>query len=115
MVFAWILAAMPANIKQAQQLATDQYLRTRNYSSLQEQQTHGREEWLRSDFVRKANNFARLWARFAAQSNEKNSFDIDLARKLDKAFDDLRKLRAGQANNGDTLHWPMFMMPDTPT
>jgi hypothetical protein len=30
-----------------------------------------------------ANNFARLWARFAAQSNEKYSIDVDLAKKLD--------------------------------
>jgi hypothetical protein len=110
LAFAWILAAMPtvrsiltlillsgtlraqtASVKQAQQLATEQYLRTRDYSSLQEQQKRSQEEWLRSDFVHKANNFARLWARFAARSNEKNSFDVDLARKLDKAFTELRK------------------------
>jgi hypothetical protein len=90
-LLAGALAAQSASEKVAQQLATDQYLRTRNYSNLQEQQKHSQEEWLRSDFVRKANNFARLWARFAAQSNEKNSFDIDLAKKLDKAFSELRK------------------------
>jgi hypothetical protein len=90
-LLAGALAAQSASEKVAQQLATDQYLRTRNYSNLQEQQKRSQEEWLRSDFVRKANNFARLWARFAAQSNEKNSFDIDLAKKLDKAFSELRK------------------------
>ena len=91
LLLAGALGAQTASIKQAQQLAADQYLRTRNYSSFQEEQKHSREEWLRSDFVRKANNFARLWARFAAESNEKNSFDVDLARKLDKAFSGLRK------------------------
>jgi hypothetical protein len=90
-LLAGALGAQSASEKVAQQLATDQYLRTRNYSNLQEQQKRSQEEWLRSDFVRKANNFARLWARFAAQSNEKNSFDIDLAKKLDKAFSELRK------------------------
>jgi hypothetical protein len=90
-LLAGALGAQSASEKVAQQLATDQYLRTRNYSNFQEQQKRSQEEWLRSDFVRKANNFARLWARFAAQSNEKNSFDIDLAKKLDKAFSELRK------------------------
>jgi hypothetical protein len=85
------LRAQTVGIKQTQQLATGQYLRTRDYSSPQEEQKRSREEWLRSDFVRKANNFGRLWARFAAQSNEKNSFDVDLAKKLDKAFSELRK------------------------
>jgi DMSO/TMAO reductase YedYZ molybdopterin-dependent catalytic subunit len=90
-LLAGALGAQTASIKQAQQLATEQYLRTRDYSNPQEQQKRSQEEWLRSDFVRKANNFARLWARFAAQSNEKNSFDVDLAKKLDKAFSELRK------------------------
>jgi hypothetical protein len=90
-LLAGALGAQTASIKQAQQLAADQYLRTRDYSSLQEQQKRSQEEWLRSDFVRKANNFARLWARFAARSNEKNSFDVNLAKKIDKAFSELRK------------------------
>ena len=90
-LLAEALGAQTESIKQAQRLAAEQYLRTRDYSSLQEQQKRSQEEWLRSDFVHKANNFARLWARFAARSNEKNSFDVNLAKKLDKAFSELRK------------------------
>jgi hypothetical protein len=96
-LLAGALGAQTASIKQAQQLAADQYLRTRNYSSFQEQQKRSHEEWLRSEFVRKANNFARLWARFAAQSNEKNSVDVDLAKKLDKAFSEVRKTQGWPA------------------
>ena len=90
-LLAGALGAQTASIKQAQQLETEQYLRTRADSSFQEQQKRSQEDWMRSDFVRKANNFAVLWAQFAAQSNEKNSFDVDLAKKLDKAFSELRK------------------------
>jgi hypothetical protein len=37
-LLAGALRAQTASVKQAQQLATEQYLRTRDYSSLQEQQ-----------------------------------------------------------------------------
>ena len=75
----------------AEQLQMEQYVRSRDTHSLQEEELRRQAEWLQSDLVRKANKFASLWIQFTADENTKHTFDVKLARKLEKAFSDLQK------------------------
>jgi hypothetical protein len=47
------------------------------------------EEFARTQFLAKANNFVALWTDFASRLNEKQTFDVKLAKKLSKAFHEL--------------------------
>lgn len=75
----------------AEQLRIEEYLRTKDRHSLQEDELRRQAEWLQSDLVRKANKFALLWVQFTAEENTKHTFDVKLARKLEKAFSELQK------------------------
>ncbi len=76
---------------QAEALQLQQYRRSRDLSSPADEERRRQAEWRQSDLVRKANKFALLWAQFAARSDTQGTLDIKLARKLEKAFSDLRK------------------------
>jgi hypothetical protein len=77
--------------KQAETLEVEQYRRARDASAPAEDERRRQAEWLQSDLVRKANKFASLWAQFTAQANARHTLDINLAKKLAKAFNDLEK------------------------
>jgi hypothetical protein len=77
--------------RQAATLELEQYRRARDTSSPAEEERRRQAEWLQSDLVRKANKFALLWAQFTAQANARHTLDINLAKKLEKAFNDLEK------------------------
>jgi len=47
------------------------------------------EEFARLQFLAKANQFVALWGDFASRLNEKQTFDVKLAKKLAKAFHEL--------------------------
>jgi len=85
---AALFAQKPLGQRQAETLQMEQYQRTRDSSSLASE-----AEWLQSDLVRKANKFALVWAQFTAEVNARHTFDVKLAKKLDKAFNDLQKAR----------------------
>ena len=86
-----LFAQKPLEQRQAETLQMEQYHRNRDSSSPAEDEQRRQAEWLQSDLVRKANKFALLWAQFTAEVNARHTFDVRLAKKLDKAFDDLQK------------------------
>jgi hypothetical protein len=88
---ASLSAQKPSDQKQAETLQQQQYLRTRDVSNPAEEEQHRQAEWRQSDLVRKANKFAVLWAQFTAEANAQHTFDVKLAKKLEKAFNDLQK------------------------
>ena len=47
------------------------------------------QEFARTQFLEKANQFVALWEDFASRLNEKQTFDAKLAKKLAKAFHEL--------------------------
>jgi hypothetical protein len=76
---------------QAETLQLQQYRRSRDLSSPAEEELRRQSEWRQSDLVRKANKFALLWAQFTTEVNTGQTFDIKLAKKLEKAFSDLEQ------------------------
>lgn len=83
---------------QAETLQLQQYRRSRDLSSPAEEEVRRQAEWRQADLVRKANKFALLWAQFTAEVNTGKTFDMKLAKKLEKAFSDLQKAQ-GWPNN----------------
>jgi hypothetical protein len=77
--------------KRVEALQLDQYRRNRDLSSPAEEEQRRQAEWRQSDLVRKANKFALLWTQFTAEANARHTFDVKLAKKLEKAFSDLEK------------------------
>src|SRR3954449_9189567 len=86
-----LFAQKPLGQRQAETLQMEQYGRIRDHSSLASEEQRRQAEWLQSDLVRKANKFALLWAQFTAEVNARHTFDVKLAKKLDKAFSELQK------------------------
>lgn len=86
-----LFAQKPFQQRQAETLEIEQYRRTRDSSSPADHELRRQAEWLQSDLVRKANKFALLWAQFTAEVNARRTFDVKLAKKLEKAFNDLQK------------------------
>src|SRR5258708_4110368 len=91
----FMVAALPAqkplSQRTAEALQTEQYLRSRYYGSPREEELRRQAEWSQSDLVRKANKFALLWVQFTAEENAGHTFDVKLAKKLEKAFNDLKE------------------------
>lgn len=77
--------------RQAETLQLEQYRLSRDSRSPAEEERRRQAEWRQSDLVRKANKFAVLWAQFALDANVGRTFDVKLAKKLEKAFSDLQK------------------------
>jgi hypothetical protein len=88
---ASLSAQKPSDQKQAETLQQQQYLRSKDVSTPAEEEQRRQAEWRQSDLVRKANKFALLWAQFTAEANAQHTFDVKLAKKLEKAFGDLQK------------------------
>jgi hypothetical protein len=88
-----LFAQKPLDQKQAETLQLQQYQRNRDSSSPAADEQRRQAEWRQSDLVRKANKFALLWTQFTAEVNARHTFDIKLARKLEKAFNELEKAR----------------------
>jgi hypothetical protein len=86
-----LFAQKPVDQKQAEALELDQYRRARDLSNPAGEERRRQAEWRQSDLVRKANKFALLWAQFSADANARHTLDLDLAKKLEKAFNDLEK------------------------
>ena len=86
-----LFAQKPFQQRQAETLEIEQYRRTRDSSSPADHELRRQAEWRQSDLVRKANKFALLWAQFAAESDMRHTLDVKLAKKLEKAFNDLQK------------------------
>ncbi len=91
LTIAPLFAQKPPGEREAETLQLEQYQRTRDVDNPAENERRRQAEWLQSDLVRKANKFAMLWAQFSAQANAGHTFDIKLAKKLEKAFSDLQK------------------------
>jgi hypothetical protein len=87
-IMAPLLSAQP---RQAETLQLQQYRRSHDLSSPAEEELRRQSEWRQSDLVRKANKFALLWAQFTAEVNTGQTFNIKLAKKLEKAFSDLEE------------------------
>ena len=85
-----LFAQKPFQQRQAETFELEQYRRTRDHSNLASEELRRQAEWRQSDLVRKANKFALLWAQFTAEVNARHTFDVKLAKKLDKAFNDLQ-------------------------
>ena len=49
------------------------------------------EAFARQQFLERANKFVALWTEFAHKANDKQIFDVKLAKQLTKAFHDLEK------------------------
>jgi hypothetical protein len=81
----------------AERLQLQQYLLQKDNRDLAAERRREQAEWIQSDFVRKANSFALLWAEFAAQSNANHLIDIKHAKKLSKAFHELETARGWPA------------------
>ena len=86
-----LFAQKPFRQRQAETFEIEQYRRTRDQSSPASEELRRQAEWRQSDLVRKANKFAFVWAQFTAEVNARHTFDVKLAKKLDKAFNDLQK------------------------
>ena len=95
---AVVAAQKPLGQRLAEQIQTEQYLRTRDQISPSQQELRRQAEWIESDLVRKANKFALLWAQFVVEENGKHTVDVKLAKKLEKAFSDLQKAPGWPAN-----------------
>jgi|SRR5690348_10312294 len=104
-LLAGALRAQTASVKQAQQVATEQYLRTRDYSSLQEHQKRSQEEWLRSDFVRKPTT-SLVCGRGSPRSRTRSIASTSISRRSSIPSVGCGKLKAGLQNNSDNLHNP---------
>ena len=48
-------------------------------------------EFRERQFVERANRFAKLWAQFALEYNQRKAIDIKRARAVSKAFHDLER------------------------
>jgi hypothetical protein len=86
-----LFAQKPPGERQAETLQLEQYRRTKDVDDRAQDERRRQAEWMQSDMVRKANKFALLWAQFTAQANTRHTFDIKLAKQLEKAFSDLQK------------------------
>ena len=88
-----LFAQKPSGEQLAETLQFEQYQRTKDLGNPAENERRRQTEWLQSDLIRKANKFALLWAQFSAQTNAGQTFDVKLAKKLEKAFNDLRNAK----------------------
>jgi hypothetical protein len=61
------------------------------------------EEIARAQFWQKANRFVSLWAAFANRLNDKQTFDVKMARKLSKAFHELETSQGWPAGTSGQL------------
>ena len=92
-----LFAQKPLGEQQAETLQLEQYRRGRDSSSPAVDEQRRQAEWRQSDLVRKANKFALLWAQFTAEVNARHTFDVKLARRLEKAFNELEKAQGWPA------------------
>jgi septal ring factor EnvC (AmiA/AmiB activator) len=97
LTIAPLFAQKPLDERQSETLQLEQYQRNRDSSSPAIDEQRRQAEWLQSDIVRKANKFALLWAQFTAEVNARHTFNVKLARKLEKAFNDLEKAQGWPA------------------
>lgn len=77
-----------------QTLQAQMYTRAMHSGELQEKQLADAKReaaFEQQQFYSKANRFVALWATFAEQLNEKQTFNAKLAKKVSKAFHDLEK------------------------
>lgn len=93
LTMAPLFAQKPPGEQQAETLQLEQYQRTRDVDNRAEDERRRQAEWMQSDMVRKANKFAVLWAEFSEQANAGHTFDVKLAKKLEKAFSDLQRAK----------------------
>jgi len=93
LTIAPLFAQKPSGEQLAETLQLEQYQRTKDLGNPAENERRRQAEWLQSDLIRKANKFALLWAQFSAQTNAGQTFDVKLAKKLEKAFSDLQNAK----------------------
>ena len=93
LTIAPLFAQKPSGEQLAETLQLEQYQRTKDSGNPAENERRRQAEWIQLDLVRKANKFALLWAQFSAQANAGHTFDVKLAKKLEKAFNDLQKAK----------------------